>query len=86
MTKLCRIENATSSHIPTRAIGQPAFATVRRTSRWLDPRWFVAKMKKIADVCHVSTIWTFDNLLLHSVENIYEPDRIVCIVSLRCEP
>ena len=35
---------------------------------------------------HAGTIWTFDNLLLHSVENIHEPDRIVCIVSLRCEP
>ena len=32
------------------------------------------------------TIWTFDNLLNHSVECIGEKDRIVCIVSMRCEP
>jgi mannose-6-phosphate isomerase-like protein (cupin superfamily) len=31
------------------------------------------------------TIWTFDNLLTHSIENTGECDRIVCIVSMRCE-
>lgn len=30
-------------------------------------------------------IWTFDNLLMHSVENHGDCDRIVCIVSMRCE-
>jgi mannose-6-phosphate isomerase-like protein (cupin superfamily) len=30
-------------------------------------------------------VWTFDNLLEHSVENPGSEDRIVCIVSLRCE-
>jgi len=32
------------------------------------------------------TVWTFDNLLMHSIENIGECDRICCIVSMRCEP
>jgi hypothetical protein len=31
------------------------------------------------------TVWTFDNLLQHSVENNMHCDRIVCIVSMRCE-
>jgi quercetin dioxygenase-like cupin family protein len=30
-------------------------------------------------------IWTFDNLLVHSVTNNGECDRIVAIVSMRCE-
>lgn len=30
--------------------------------------------------------WVFDNLRLHSVENVGETDRIVLIVSLRCDP
>jgi len=29
--------------------------------------------------------WTFDNLLQHSVENVGDCDRIVVIVSMRCE-
>jgi mannose-6-phosphate isomerase-like protein (cupin superfamily) len=33
----------------------------------------------------VGTIWTFDNLLVHSVENNGDCDRIVIIVSMRCE-
>ena len=32
------------------------------------------------------TVWTFDNLLMHSIENSGECDRICCIVSMRCEP
>lgn len=31
------------------------------------------------------TVWTFDNLLTHSIENTGECDRIVVIVSMRCE-
>ena len=31
------------------------------------------------------SIWTFDNLLTHSIENTDSTDRIVCIVSMRCE-
>ena len=31
-------------------------------------------------------VWTFDNLLEHSVENPGDVDRIVLIVSMRCEP
>jgi hypothetical protein len=31
-------------------------------------------------------IFTFDNLLVHSVKNAGDCDRIVCIVSMRCEP
>jgi hypothetical protein len=31
------------------------------------------------------TVWTFDNLLRHSVCNTGEEDRIVVIVSMRCE-
>jgi hypothetical protein len=31
------------------------------------------------------TIWTFDNLLVHSVECVGDGDRIVAIVSMRCE-
>jgi hypothetical protein len=31
------------------------------------------------------SIWTFDNLLTHSIENVGDCDRIVCIVSMRCE-
>ncbi len=31
------------------------------------------------------SIWTFDNLLTHSIDNTGECDRIVVIVSLRCE-
>lgn len=30
--------------------------------------------------------WTFDNLLMHSIKNVGENDRICCIVSMRCEP
>ena len=30
------------------------------------------------------TAWTFDNLLMHSIANIGDCDRIVCIVSMRC--
>lgn len=39
------------------------------------------------DVCEFSMgqIWTFDNLLLHSVHNEGTVDRISVIVSLRCE-
>lgn len=31
------------------------------------------------------TIWTFDNLLMHSIENVGECDRISVIISMRCE-
>lgn len=31
------------------------------------------------------TIWTFDNLLTHSIENTGGSDRIAVIVSMRCE-
>lgn len=31
------------------------------------------------------TVWTFDNLLTHSIENIGDIERIVCIVSMRCD-
>jgi hypothetical protein len=31
------------------------------------------------------TIWTFDNLRIHSITNDGAVDRIVCIVSMRCE-
>jgi len=34
---------------------------------------------------HAGTIWTFDNLLTHSIENTGECDRIVVIVSMRAE-
>ena len=30
-------------------------------------------------------VWTFDNLLSHSIANAGDCDRIVCIVSMRCE-
>jgi hypothetical protein len=31
------------------------------------------------------TVWTFDNLLQHSIGNAGDSDRIVCIVSMRAE-
>lgn len=31
------------------------------------------------------TIWTFDNLLDHSVECVGENDRVNCIISMRCD-
>jgi len=31
------------------------------------------------------TVFTFDNLLMHSIENRGDCDRICCIVSMRCE-
>jgi hypothetical protein len=31
------------------------------------------------------TVWTFDNLLTHSVQNIGDGDRISAIISMRCE-
>jgi hypothetical protein len=31
------------------------------------------------------TVWTFDNLLVHSISNEGDRDRIVVIVSMRCE-
>lgn len=31
------------------------------------------------------SIWTFDNLLIHQIENVGECDRIVIIVSMRAE-
>jgi hypothetical protein len=31
------------------------------------------------------TVWTFDNLLTHSVENVGDLDRVSVIVSMRCE-
>lgn len=34
----------------------------------------------------VGDLWTFDNLLVHSVENDGPTDRIVVIVSMRTEP
>jgi mannose-6-phosphate isomerase-like protein (cupin superfamily) len=34
---------------------------------------------------NAGTIWTFDNLLVHSIANQGECDRIVVIVSMRCE-
>ena len=39
------------------------------------------------DACKfdTGTIWTFDNLLTHSIENVGDVDRIVCIVSMRCK-
>ena len=30
------------------------------------------------------TVWTFDNLLTHSIENTGECDRVVAIISMRC--
>lgn len=30
-------------------------------------------------------VWTFNNLLMHSVENLGECDRVVCIISMRVE-
>jgi hypothetical protein len=40
-----------------------------------------------AEVCRfeAGTVWTFDNLLTHSIEAIGDCDRIVCIISMRCE-
>ena len=39
------------------------------------------------EVCRfdAGSIWTFDNLITHSVECEGERDRVVCIVSMRCE-
>jgi aspartyl/asparaginyl beta-hydroxylase len=39
------------------------------------------------DACkfEAGTIWTFDNLLTHSIENIGSCDRVVVIVSMRSE-
>lgn len=31
------------------------------------------------------TVWTFDNLLTHSVQNVGDGDRISAIISMRCE-
>jgi hypothetical protein len=31
------------------------------------------------------TVWTFDNLLAHGVENVGDRDRISAIISMRCE-
>jgi hypothetical protein len=31
------------------------------------------------------SVWTFDNLLIHSIDCISAGDRIACIVSMRCE-
>lgn len=33
----------------------------------------------------VGSLWTFDNLLVHSVENVGDTDRISVIVSMRCD-
>ena len=33
----------------------------------------------------VGTVWTFDNLLMHSIHNAGDGDRIVCIISMRAE-
>ena len=38
-----------------------------------------------ACVFEAGTVWTFDNLLTHSVENIGDGDRIVVIISMRCD-
>jgi mannose-6-phosphate isomerase-like protein (cupin superfamily) len=38
-----------------------------------------------AVVFKAGTIWTFDNLLQHSIENTGQVDRIVCIISMRGE-
>ena len=39
------------------------------------------------EVCQfdAGTVWTFDNLLNHSVECVGDRDRVVCIVSMRCK-
>jgi len=39
------------------------------------------------EMCRLDTgtIWTFDNLLTHSVECVGDSDRVSCIVSMRCE-
>jgi hypothetical protein len=39
------------------------------------------------EVCrfYTGTIWTFDNILQHSIENDGDGDRVVCIVSMRSE-
>lgn len=39
------------------------------------------------EVCQFTagTAWTFDNLLTHSIENTGDCDRIVVIVSMRCQ-
>jgi hypothetical protein len=39
------------------------------------------------EVCRfdAGTVWTFDNLLTHSIECVGDSDRIVCIVSMRAE-
>jgi hypothetical protein len=31
------------------------------------------------------SVWTFDNLLIHAISNVGDTDRIVVIVSMRCE-
>jgi Aspartyl/Asparaginyl beta-hydroxylase len=39
------------------------------------------------EVCRfdAGSVWTFDNLLVHAVENTGDSDRIVVIVSMRCQ-
>jgi len=39
------------------------------------------------EACRFDTgsIWTFNNLLVHSVECIGDSDRVSCIISMRCE-
>ncbi len=56
----------------------------------LKAHWTVAGMALVRcedDECgfDVGTVWTFDNLLTHSISNVGDLDRIVVIVSMRCE-
>jgi hypothetical protein len=46
-----------------------------------------AEVLCVEEACQfvAGTIWTFDNLLVHSIRNNGSDDRIVCIVSMRCE-
>lgn len=62
------------------------------------PEWFNCKCHVTLAGASVSTcsdetvtmrqgdVFTFDNLLPHSVANTGDCERIVCIVSMRCEP
>ena len=46
----------------------------------------LVRCEEDAQVFVTGSIWTFDNLLVHSIRNEGDRDRIVCIVSMRCEP
>jgi len=46
-----------------------------------------AEVRCVEETCQfvAGSIWTFDNLLLHSIRCTGNDDRICCIVSMRCE-